>query len=477
MPEAPAVGDTLRSYGPVADLLDGLTGGQAWWLVGGAVRDALLAREVHEADLAVAGDSHALAQRAHQIVGGSIFSLSDRFGTWRVVSHDLQVDLTPLRGDSIEADLVSRDFTVNALAVAGDDRDGRVIDPLGGLADLEGRRLRLASETAYQDDPLRTIRLARFAAQLGFEPDAQACLLARGAAAKLESVAGERVWFELKSLVTSAEPRYGLEVLRETGVLSAALPELDQLAGVEQSVYHHLDVYDHTLEVLDRVLELEREPESVFTEDGAVIAQALAEPLADGMTRAQALRFGALLHDVGKFDTRAVYGGGRVGFPNHDRRGAEMIRVLAKRMRTSDRTSSYLASLAEHHLVLGFAAGRELSRSDVYGYLSRCSPVELDVTVLSVADRLATRGRKADQAIARHIELARRLAREALSWREFKSQPPLVRGDLLAAELGIETGPALGDLLATIDRARFTGDLTTAEDAIAFAHKTLALGG
>lgn len=473
MPEAPAVGDTLRSYKPIADLLDGLTGEQGWWLVGGAVRDALLGREVHEADLAVAGDSHALAQRVRQIVGGSIFNLSDRFGTWRVVSDDLQVDLTPLRGDSIEADLALRDFTVNALAVAGGDSDGHVIDSLGGLADLDGRRLRLASETAYQDDPLRTIRLARFAAQLGFEPDSQAALLAREAAPRLESVAGERVWFELKSLVTSAAPRRGIEVLRETGVMLAALPELDRLVGIEQSVYHHLDVYDHTLEVLDQVLELECEPESVFAEDGAAIVQALGEPLADGLTRAQALRLGALLHDIGKFDTRVVYDNGRVGFPNHDNRGAEMIRALAKRLRTSDRASSHLASLAQHHLVLGFAAGRELSRSDVYGYLSRCSPVELDVTLLSVADRLATRGRKADEAIERHIELARALAREALSWREFKSQPPLVRGDLLAAELGIDTGPALGKLLAAVDQARFKGDLTTAEEAIAFARSAL----
>ncbi len=165
------------------------------------------------------------------------------------------------------------------------------------------------------------------------------------------------------------------------------------------------------------------------------------------MTRGQALRFGALLHDIAKPQTRGMTDEGRVTFMGHDRAGAELATSILRRLRASEKLSGYVAALTLHHLRLGFLVHREpLSRRDVYDYLLTCSPVGVDVTLLSVADRLATRGDNSERAIARHLALARTMLPEALAWEANPPRPP-VRGDELARALGIAPGPQVGGLL------------------------------
>src|SRR6185437_731924 len=159
----------------------------------------------------------------------------------------------------------------------------------------------------------------------------------------------------------------------------------------------------------------------------------------------QALRFGALLHDIGKPGTRDVLPNGRVTFMGHDKLGEQMVGDLSRRLRTSDRFARFVGSLTRHHLVLGFLVHEQpLDRAQVYRYLHRTAPTEVEVTLLSCADRLATQGRKADEATRRHLELARELMQAALDWREHGPPKVPVRGDELAGELGIEPGPELG---------------------------------
>ena len=192
--------------------------------------------------------------------------------------------------------------------------------------------------------------------------------------------------------------------------------------------------------------------------------------MADGLTRAGGLRFGALLHDIAKPQTRTELPNGRIGFPHHDVDGAEMVRAALARLRASERLRAHVAGLTRYHLRLGFLVhDMPLDRRAIYRYLVACEPVEADVTLLSVADRLATRGRKADEAIARHLDLARSVLAAALERRATGSRPPLVRGDELAAELGIPRGPQLGELMAQIAEARFAGEVSTREEALAFA--------
>ena len=203
--------------------------------------------------------------------------------------------------------------------------NGDLIDPLGGRADLEARTLRVLGPEAYESDPLRALRLTRFVAELGFTPDPDTERLTREHAARVAEAAGERVFAELRRLVLAAGVLEGLALADRLGVLRAVLPELTELHGIEQSDYHHLDVYDHTLEVLARQIELEGRLEEVFGTDARRIGAALAEPLGDELTRGQALRFGALLHDIGKPVTRDVRDDGRITFMGHDRVGERMV--------------------------------------------------------------------------------------------------------------------------------------------------------
>jgi poly(A) polymerase len=455
----------------VIDVLRDALAGERAWLVGGALRDRLLGRPTPDLDVAVDGDVRSAARRLGRGAGGASFELSDQFGAWRVVARDRswQVDFVPLMGGSLEADLAARDLTVNAMAepLAG----GELVDPHGGARDLAERRLRMLSPHAFVKDPLRTLRVARLATELAFDVEPATAQAVRDHVALLADVAQERVFAELRRLVVADAALRGLALADDLGLVDACLPELAAQRGVEQSRYHHRDVHGHTLEVLEAVIELERDPGAILGAELAEPVRALlAEPLADELTRGGALRFGAILHDAAKPQTRTRLPDGRIGFPGHDEEGAELARGALARLRASERLRAHVAALTRHHLRLGFLVhDMPLDRRAVYRYLRACEPVEADVTLLSVADRLATRGRKADEAIARHLELARQLLGEALARRAAGPQPPLVRGDELAAEVGIVPGPELGELLARIAEARFVGEVATREEAVALA--------
>jgi putative nucleotidyltransferase with HDIG domain len=447
------------------------------WLVGGAVRDRLLGRRAPrpDLDLAVDGDVEEAARALARAARATVFPLSEAFGAWRVVATRAgwQADLAPLLGARIEDDLAQRDFTVNAIAepIAG----GEPIDPTGGRADLVARRLRMVAPTAFGTDPLRVLRVARLSCELEFAVEPDTIAAARAAADGLAAIAAERIFGELKRIVASPDPVAGIALMDRLGATSAVLPELSALAGVEQNAYHHLDVRDHTLEVLAATVALERDPaEALGAEHAPAIAALLAEPLSDELTRGTALRFGALLHDVAKPQTRGVTDEGRITFFGHDAAGADVARAVLTRLRTSERLRAHVAALARHHLRLGFLVReRPLSPRQQYRYLRACEPVEVDVTLLSVADRLATRGRKADVAIAKHLELARELIGPALAWHATGPPAPLVRGDELAAALGIPRGPRIGTLLSELEEARYAGEIATREDALAHARERL----
>jgi len=487
----------------VRDVVRATLAGRDAWLVGGTVRDRALGRSTADLDVVIDGDPAETARSLARAAGrAASFALSEAFGAWRVVARDgsWQIDVERMRGESLSDDLALRDFTVNAIAepIAG----GPPIDPLGGLADLRERRLRMVAPQAFAADPLRVLRLVRIAVELDFEVEPHTLRAAREAAGRLDGVSGERVFMELRRIVDSPRAPAGLEQMGELGASAAVLPELEALRGVQQSRYHHRDVYGHTIEVLERAIALQEDPTAILGGDstdagrsgpgfaagapgevayaayGAEVAALLAEPLADGLTRGSALRWGALLHDIAKPATRAVVPlTGRVTFMGHDALGVEMTRDVLGRLRTSERLRAHVAALVRHHLRLGFLVHepQPLARESVYSYLRACEPVEVDVTLLSVADRLATRGAKAREAIDGHMRLARAMLADALRWRAAGGAPrPLWRGDELARELDIPLGPGLGELLEELARAQYTGEVRTSAQALDFAQAKLA---
>jgi len=447
------------------------------WLVGGAVRDRLLGRELEDVDLVVDGDVRAVARHLALAVGGPVFALSERFGAWRVIGPQRawQIDLSQLQGDTIAADLAQRDFTVNAIAepLLG----GELIDPHGGAGDVEARRLRMVSEAAFDADPLRVLRLARFACELGLAPDRETAEQAAARARRLAEVAAERIFAELRRVVVAPAALDGLELMDRLGVTAAILPELSALRGVAQNRFHHLDVLDHTFAVLQAVIDLQADPEPlVGPEHARDVARLLAQPFADDLDRGGALRFGALLHDIAKPQTQRTHEDGTVlGFRGHDALGADLAREILTRLRASERLRAHVAGLARHHLHAGFLVHHQpLTRRKLHEYLEACSPAAVDVTLLSLADRVATRGDNAGRAIEAHLELGRELLGAALEREQQGPLPPLVRGDELAQALGIEPGPQLGALLAELAAAQYAGEIGTRDEALAHAREWLA---
>jgi putative nucleotidyltransferase with HDIG domain len=446
-----------------------LQGADGVWIVGGAVRDAALGREVADLDLAVAGEPGAAARAIGKELGEHAFELSAEFGTWRVVARERgwQIDVTALRGSSIEADLAERDFTIGAVAVPLG--GGQPIDPYAGLTDLAEKRLRAVSEGSFAADPLRLLRAPRLAAELDLEIEPRTASLAHAAAAKAADPAGERQLAELRQLMGGPDPLRALALLGELGVEGAVLPELEMLRGVEQGPNHHLDVYDHTIAVLEHTLEVEADHERFAGDRASEVGELLDEPLADEMDRRTALRFGALFHDIAKPATKAEFNG-FVGFKGHDEVGAEVIGSICGRLRASRKLTQHLQGLARHHLRLGFLiAEMPLPPRRVHAYLRATEPVTVDVTLLTVADRLSARGAgpiASPEMVAAHLQLAREMVAAGLDWRRDGPPEPLLRGDEIAAELGIQPGPELGSALAELEAAQFAGEVTDRAGAI-----------
>jgi len=468
-----SVGERLGAA-PVAAIARRALAGADAWVVGGAVRDAALGREVTDLDLAVSGDPGPAARAIAAEGDGHAFELSAGFGTWRAAARDgsWQADVTALRGEGIDDDLAARDFTVGAVAVplAG----GEPLDPHNGLADLERRLLRAVGRRSFEDDPLRLLRAARLAAELGLEIDPDTVALARADAERAADPAGERQLAELRMLIGGPDPLRGLALMDELGTTPAVLPEIEALRGVEQGPNHHLDVHGHTMAVLEQALAVEADLERFAGGRAAEVRALLDEPLADEMTRGTALRFGALVHDIGKPASRGEHDG-YVTFIGHDRDGAEIVAAMCRRLRASRHLNGHLSALTLHHLRLGFLVHeRPLPPRRVHEYLRATEPVAADVTLLTVADRLSARGSgtlASEEMIERHLALAREMLAAALDWRRDGPPRPLIAGDELAAELGIEPGPELGELLDELEAAQYAGEVETREQAVERARR------
>ena len=438
------------------------------WLVGGTVRDLLQQRATTDIDLVVCGDAGASARELAHGRGGSPFPLSERHGAWRVGFDDLTVDIASCRG-SIAEDMGHRDFTINAMAVPLD--GGAIVDPFDGQGDLTHGVLRVVADHAFDDDPLRLVRLGRFAHELGFRIDPRTAALARDRAFLADRPAGERVYMEMRRLMGLDDPAAGLRMLDELGLIDVILPELGATRGVEQSGFHHLDVFDHTLQVVDATADIAGHPEHYLPRHAEAISNELATPVGDGLSVAEALRFAALFHDVEKPQTKRVSSEGWISFMGHDRQGADTAETVLRRWHASSAVVRFARVMVQEHLRLGFLVReRPLDRRVAYRYLQATSPYPLASVVLSLADRSSTRGVQARQRYHRaHTETADELIGLVLS---LIADPPdpLLRGDDIARLTGAG-GAKIGELVSALAEEQAAGAVKTREQAVEFVSR------
>lgn len=478
--------------------LAGERGAQVW-LVGGAVRDALLGRSVHDWDFAVDQDALGLARAVADALGGAYFPLDVERGAGRVILTDadttrLELDFAVLRGADLEADLGTRDFTVNALAI---DEMGALVDLTGGQADLDARCIRATNECAFQDDPVRLLRAVRMEAELGFEIEPQTVARVRCDAMLLAQPSAERVRDEFVRLLAVQDAVVYLRRLDEFGLLSLVVPELEFLKGVTQSSPHRFDVWRHTLLVVDTLEGViaavtgrevgSRTLAGVLSSAWGDIARSLnqfaddvvthlAVEVSSGRDRAGLLKLAALLHDIGKPQTWSQEEDGRIHFYNHELVGAQMAAMRLQELQFSrDEVERMRVLVGQHLRPAHLARAERVTRRAVYRYFRATGCAGVDVVLLCLADHLATWGPDLqDHRWARRLEVAETLLTHCFErYEETVDPPPLVTGGDLLAELGMSPGPEIGRLLETLREAQAAGEVQTREEALALAGRIL----
>jgi putative nucleotidyltransferase with HDIG domain len=441
------------------------------YFVGGLVRDELLGRAVkRDLDLAVDGDAPELARMFADAIGGAYYLMDEEHNVARVILGDTYVDFAQLRG-SLREDLATRDFTINAMARQLGSNE--LFDPFHGQKHLAQKQICAVSDEVFQHDPVRLLRATRFAGELGFTLGAHTEKLIRRDAPLLAFASLERARDEFFKLLALQNLSTHLRQLDDLGLLSVLLPEVTALKTITQTPPHQYDAFEHTLRALDE-LEAIQADEYASVADGAFTAELqthFAHIVSADRARGVLLRLAALLHDIGKTETRSVDNAGAIHFYDHEPRGAMLGEAAMRRLRFSnDEIAVVTRVIADHLRPAHLAREARVSNRAVYRFFRDAGDAGIDTLVLALAD---WRG-KAPSAIETEDARRRALIAQLLDryWRARATviaPPALVDGRTLMRELNIEAGPRVGELLEAIREAQVEGVVKTREDAIEFA--------
>jgi len=447
-----ALGQLVAVY-PVAEELAERIGaaGHELYLVGGTVRDTLLGSTQHDLDFATS----APPEETERLLRGwadHVWLTGARFGTVSALKDGRQLEITTFRSDrylegsrhpdvtfadDIDADLVRRDFTINAMAVRLSDQ--RFVDPFGGLSDLRDRILRPPTDpaTSFGDDPLRMLRLGRFAAQLSATPDKATLKAAEALAPRLDEISVERIRDELDRLVCAPDQHAGWDLLCDAGLADRFLPEIPALRMERDPLNHHKDVYRHTLAVVQ------------------------GTP-ADDVT----LRLAALLHDIGKPATREFHDDGRVTFHHHEVVGARMAKARLKALRYPKQVVEDVTQLVFMHLRFHGYVDGDWTDSAVRRYVNDCGRDEQlrrlnQLTRADVTTQNRAKARRLQRAMDEFEERIARLREQE----ELEQVRPALDGHQIMQHLGLEPGPLVGEAWSMLREARLEEGPMSAERA------------
>jgi poly(A) polymerase len=444
--QAAAVAELLR-IAPVADRMGELfsNAGHELYLVGGSVRDALRGKLGHDLDFATSARPDAVEKLLRKF-SSAVWTIGKEYGTigCKVETGDVSwiIEVTTYRsdvyaghsrkpevafGDTLEGDLLRRDFTINAMAVSIPDK--RFVDPYGGLTDLARRVIRTPGtpKSSFSDDPLRMMRAARFVAQLEFVPAPEVVAAMRNMADRISIISAERIRDELSKLLLTDRPRPGLDLLVSTGLAARVVPELPALRLERDEHHRHKDVYQHSLTVLEQAIGLEdRLPERPDL----------------------IIRLAALLHDIGKPATRRFEPGGKVSFHHHDVVGAKLARKRLTALRFSGEEVKAVSDLIALHLRFhGYAGGQDHGEawtdSAVRRYVRDAGDQLARLHVLTRADCTTRDVAKAERLRRAYDHLERRIA-ELAAQEELDAIRPDLNGTQIMEILGIPQGRDVG---------------------------------
>ena len=503
VPPTPRYIDVSRAlrFPPLVRRLAGLFDGKdnGTYLFGGAVRDSLLGRDVEDIDIVVDAGAEAVGRQIAESLDGRCVPLHGRWQVARVLVGDQgesgRIDISTFEG-GIERHLLMRDYTINAMAMPIDrglngDGCARLLDPCGGLKDLDERVLRMVSSEALEEDAVRLMRGARLASQLQMSVEPQTADAIRERSSLIGGAPPERVRDELMRILQTSDARDGVRLLDELGLLCGVFPELAEAKGVTQPKEHYWDVFNHLVEAVGWVESLfddvdwNRYPVDSVPRFGGM-DDYFAESVSDGFDRVTLLKLAALLHDVAKPATRTIEDSGRIRFIGHHVEGSEMVHDILTRLRFGNRGVKHVAAMVRHHLRPRMMSqrGKMPTGRALYRYYRDVGDVALDTLYLNTADYLAARGpmlEREDWAshcrlISHILEKGRHTGRE-LGDSSVKSLPKLVDGYDIMDRFALAPGPRVGRLLEAVRDAQAGGEIDSREQAIELVRTRLEPGG
>ena len=438
------------------------------FIVGGSVRDILLGNSPLDYDIAVAGDARAFAADLASACNGRLVALGQKDkAVFRVVKDTYTFDIVPLFGATLSADLGRRDFTVNAMAY--DLATGKIIDPFDAQSDLSARQIRLVSDRAFKEDPLRLLRAYRIGALLDFEIDPATRRAAQRDAHLITASAGERIQAELIKLVGTPHSHAYITKMSEDRLLDEMIPEISDLRGCFQNEHHQFDVLEHTLAAYWHLETLLNQPEGSLSRTGSQVRSHLnSEKIAN-------LKCALLLHDIGKPASKTVDRQNRIHFYGHGQKSADQAVRICLRLKFSRRAVKYIEFIIRSHLRLLFlfvaSQKQDLKRKGLVRFFRKCGQLTPDLLLHTMADIMG-KSRTSTQRDADFIDFARELLH--VFFKEYEPQatlPPLITGRDLKQELHLRPSPLFKLILKRVEEARLSGQIKTRPEALALAQR------
>ncbi|MBF0489970.1 MAG: HD domain-containing protein [Candidatus Omnitrophica bacterium] len=455
------------------------------YLVGGFLRDQYLNRSGADFDFAVSKNAVALARAFSQTIKGSFVLLDEEHPCGRVIKKEkgqiLTFDFSDFRAASLDKDLQLRDFTINALCLKINDvfcEDAltkKLIDRQGGLKDLKSKTVRMVADRAFVDDPLRLMRAFSLFAQLGFKIEAKTMTQIKKDVALINKVSMERIREEFFKVLASGRTFETLNLMHKAGLLQKVIPQLSVMEGVHQGGYHHLDVWKHTLEVVNQFEKLTdsfcRDAINGVSTD-QFICDYLQEDIAGGHKRYALIKFACLLHDIGKPETKKQEAD-RMTFHGHEHVGAHITRLIAKQLKLSVKERHFLEDAVIWHLRPGYLSNfKKPSERMIFRYLRDTQEEALSILLLAIADQRSTCGPLTDKPKSdHHFKICQMVISRFI---ESKNQKPVLRlitGNDLIKKLKLKPSSLFAEILTKVAEAQALGQVSDKNEALALAKK------
>ncbi len=445
----------------------------AVYLVGGFLRDLMLGRAQVDFDFAVDKNAVAFARQFAAQIKGAFVLLDEEHGCARVIKKyngtPWTFDFADFRQKTLKGDIASRDFTVNTLYVdllklKEGVHDTRIMDIRSGIKDLNSKTIRMVSAGAFKDDPLRLMRAYSLQAQLGFKIEAKTAAQIKKDAARIVDVSMERVRDELFKILASPRTFAVFNAMDKAGLLERVMPQLAVMFNVQQGGYHHLDVWKHSLEVLNQ---LEKIFEGLTDAD---LINYLNEKVASDHPRYALVKLAALLHDIGKPDTKKIEEG-RTSFHTHEHVGRRITTIIAKQLKLSVRERHMVEDMVLYHLRPGYLSNfKKPSDKSVFRYFRDTKDEAAAVLVLSLADQRSTRGPLTTEYDQKHHEkICTELLKQYFAAKKETPRVRLITGNDLIKKLKLKPSPLFSKILTSVEEEHALGKITTRDEALALA--------